>query len=89
LILTRKRFATFVATMSVVAAGIPASAASADDAGLRVSTIVGPTITGGNVVQTAGAGGQSAAAAPQAIALLSTTAGGTMAFGTGGYWPWW
>jgi hypothetical protein len=56
---------------------IPVSGAS-----VRIATVVGPTVTGGALTQGPGAGGQVSAAAPQAIALLSTTAGPTIAAGS-------
>jgi hypothetical protein len=51
--------------------------------GARIATVIGPVITGGVLAQGPGAGGQVAAAAPQAIALLSNTAGPTVAVGSG------
>jgi hypothetical protein len=50
--------------------------------GVRIATVVGPTVTGGALIQGIGAGGQVAAAAPQAISLLSNTAGPTVAVGS-------
>jgi hypothetical protein len=50
----------------------------------RVATVVGNSIVGGALTQGPGAGGQVAAASPQAISLLSQNAGPTVAVGTGG-----
>jgi hypothetical protein len=50
----------------------------------RTATVVGNNIVGGALTQGPGAGGQVAAASPQAISLLSNNAGPTVAIGTGG-----
>jgi hypothetical protein len=47
----------------------------------RVAVVIGPAIAGGVIAQGPGAGGQTSAAAPQAISLLSQTAGPTVAAG--------
>jgi hypothetical protein len=92
--LTRKRLAAVAASFSVGATCLPLGAASAavsrpsmkphqsNPTGVRITTVVGPKIYGTTVVQGKGAGGQDAAAAPQAITLLSNTAGGQIAVGT-------
>jgi hypothetical protein len=50
----------------------------------RTATVVGNNVVGGALTQGPGAGGQVAAASPQAISLLSNNAGPTVAIGTGG-----
>jgi hypothetical protein len=50
----------------------------------RTATVVGNNIVGGALTQGPGAGGQVAAASPQAISLLSNNAGPTVAIGSGG-----
>ena len=47
----------------------------------RVAVVIGPAIAAGIIAQGPGAGGQTSAAAPQAISLLSQTAGPTVAAG--------
>jgi hypothetical protein len=50
----------------------------------RTATVVGNNVVGGALTQGPGAGGQVAAASPQAISLLSNNAGPTVAIGSGG-----
>jgi hypothetical protein len=49
---------------------------------VHIANVIGPTIIGSVVMEGPGAAGQVAAGAPQAISLLSTTAGPTVANGT-------
>jgi hypothetical protein len=76
--------ATLPGLPSLSVPGLPALALpplSFSDPSARVSSVVGPTITDSIVSEGPGAAGQVAAAAPQSISLLSTTAGPTIANG--------